>query len=187
MTADDRAAFATLMLGIGETYGEPVSDARMEIYFAALVDLDLAAIRAAATEHVRTSKFFPRPAELREAVDGSADDRAELAWAATLQLVRRYGYYTVPPAEAWPDPATEAAAMTMYGGWQQLCAKMPGEGPELLGVAKMFKAAYVAYDGHARRGLVLPMGRERGRLDSKQALSSLKDALTTRGLPANGL
>jgi hypothetical protein len=92
MTDQDREAFAVLMLGLGETYGEQVSEARMEIYFAALADLTLDAVREASTAHVQAVKFFPRPAEIREAVAGSTDDRAALAWNALLQLVRRVGY-----------------------------------------------------------------------------------------------
>lgn len=187
MTSADREQFATLMLGIGETYGEPVSDARMEIYFAALADLDLEEIRAAATAHVRTSKFFPRPAELREAIDGRPEDRAEFGWIATLQLVRRYGYWNVPPSDEWPDRATHATAMTMYGGWRALCEKLPGEGPELLGAAKLFKGAYLAFDLQARNGGMLPAGREVGKVEAQQALGNLKAALQDRGLPTHGL
>lgn len=190
MTDQDRGTFATLMLGLGETYGEPVSAARMEIYFAALADLELDAIREAATAHVRSSKFFPRPSELLEAVEGPAAERAELAWMAMLSLVRRYGWPgidgkgTPPP---FPDEATRAAAMTMYGGWGALCAKLPGEGPELLGAAKLFKSSYVAYDGQAKRGAVLPAGREAGRLEARDALVGLKSELQKRGLPTGQL
>lgn len=187
MTDQDRPAFATLMLGLGETYGEPVSDARMEIYFAALADLELEAIRQAANAHVRASKFFPRPAELRDAVCGSVEDRAELAWMAMLRLVRRYGYMTVPPAEAWLDEATRVTAMGMYGGWRALCDRLPGEGPELLGAAKLFKASYAACHRQAQVGGYLPPGREAGKLEAQQQRSTLRAALRQRGLSTGAL
>lgn len=185
MTRDDSAAFAALMLGLGEVYGEPVSDVRMEIYFAALADLDIETVRAAATAHVRLSKFFPRPAELREVIDGSADDRAELAWAAVLNLVRRYGYTGTdgkgkPPA--FPDEVTRRAALDMYGSWRALCAKLPGEGPELLGAAKLFKAAYRAKHLLAQRNELPPSTEE-----ARAVLSNLKRELKARGLPHHGV
>jgi hypothetical protein len=142
MTTDDRHAFAELLIGIGETYGEAVSDARMEIYYRALEDLSLDAIRHAATVHVRTQKFFPRPVELREAIDGSMDDRAELAWGGLLRVVRSVGYYGNP---TWTDLAMERAAMELYGGWKALCERLPAEGPGLIVAAKQFKATYAAY------------------------------------------
>lgn len=191
MTDRDRADFATLMLGLGETYGEPVSDARMEIYFAALADLDLAAIRHAATAHVRASKFFPRPAELREAVGGSSDERADLAWVQLLQEVRRLGPYdrwdsnqgrAVPPSPRFFDEAAERAAMELFGGWGALCARLPGEGPELLGVAKLFKATYRSYHGRTARTALPPSAD-----DARKALSAVKLELVKRGLPTGAL
>ncbi len=191
MTNADRPAFAVLMLGLGETYGEAISDARMEIYFAALADLELRDVRMAANAHVRLEKFFPRPAELRSALQGSAEDRADLAWQAVLALVRRHGYYNPPADDAWPDAVTRKAALNLYGGWRSLCEKLPGEGPELLGAAKLFKATFRAYDGHAQR-LGLPAGDvdDGGELTPAQArarLDDLKTQLRARGLPDHGL
>ncbi|MEO7272062.1 MAG: hypothetical protein ABI211_08655 [Vicinamibacterales bacterium] len=182
MTGGDRAAFAELMLGVGEAYGETVSAARLEIYFRGLEDVSLEAIRAAATVHVRTSRFFPRVADLREGIDGSADDRADLAWVQLLQLVRRVGYYGTP---AWTDPVAERAAIELFGGWQALCARLPGDGPELLGAAKVFKSTYATYARRDARelALTLPSGRE----ETRGQLLHLRDELVKRGLPAPGL
>lgn len=152
MTEQDRQPFAELLIGIGETYGEPVSEMRMEIYFRALEDLSLDAVRSAANSHVRSSKFFPRPAELREAVSGSVDDQAELAWAHVQREVRRVGYTGRP---RFPDVATARAALELYGGWQQLCANLPASGPELLGFRKQFVATYRAYASRDTR-IALP-------------------------------
>lgn len=182
MTPKDRQLFAELMFGVGEAYGESVSDASLEIYFAALADLSLEVIRAAANVHVRTHKFFPRVAELREAIDGSADERADLAWVQLLQLVRRVGYYGKP---TWADPVAERAAMELYGGWPALCERLPGDGPELLGAAKVFKATYATYARRDARelALTLPSGRE----EVRGQLLHLRDELVKRGLPAPGL
>lgn len=158
MTSDDREDFAKLMLGLGETYGENVSEARMEIYFSALSDFDLLDVRLAADIAVRTSKFFPRPAELREGVTGSQDDRAEIAWMRLLGMVRRTGYTGIPEWDG--DRALEQAALEMYGGWVRLCSSLPADGPELLGYAKQFKAGYRAYDNRAQRH-ALPAGHRR--------------------------
>lgn len=143
MSPQDRQGFALLMLGLGETYSEPVSDARMEIYFAALNDLGLEEIRVAAYAHVRSQKFFPRPSELRDAIVGNTEDRAELAWVQLLVLVRNHGYLD-PPA-AWQDPALRRAAMELYGGWSALCQNLPCEGAGFTAAAKQFKSTYAAY------------------------------------------
>lgn len=189
MTLTDRQAFAALMIGLGETYGEPVSDVRLELYFSALQDLDLEELRQAVITCVRFHKFFPRPVELREAVEGSLEDRADVAWLAVMRLVRRFGYYQPAPEDAWPDAAARRAALEMYGGWRGLCAGLPGEGPELLGAAKLFKASYRAYAGNERR-LLLEAGdpdRPTSQLEAQGALRSLKQQLEARGLPSGKL
>lgn len=177
MTTGDRQPFAELLLAIGETYGEPVSETRMEIYFRALSDLTLEDVCAAAESHVKRSKFFPKPAELREAVDGAIDDRAEIAWMDVQALVRRYGYWHAGRIP-WPDEVTEHAAMKLYGGWRALCERLPGSGPEMLGTAKLFKAHYAAVTREAQRG-ALPMGRD----EAKATLDGLRAELQKRGLP----
>ena len=183
MTDTDAADFATLMLGLGETYGEPVSDARIEIYFAALSDMTLPEIRAAATAHVRGCKFFPRPAELREGLDGSAEDRAELAWLSVMRIVRAFGFYNEPPLDAWMDEATRRAALDLYGGWRGLCSRLPAEGPEMLGAAKLFKGGYRAYDAALRQdGLAeLP-----SKVENALSMSDIVERLKARGLPTHG-
>lgn len=151
MNQHDQETFAALMLGLGETYGENVSEARLEIYFQALRDMPLDAIRKAANLHVQSSKFFPRPAELREAINGNSDDAAELAWAWLVKEVRRVGWVGRP---TWPDEATKRAAMQLYGSWSGVCETLPGEGPGLHAHAKQFKATFKSYAADdARRQL----------------------------------
>lgn len=180
MTDADREGFAAVLFALGDTFDAAISDTRMEIYFRALADLPLQAVTDAAVVHMRHGKFFPRPVELREAVDGSLEDRAEVAWTQLLRLVRRVGYWGKPE---WPDPVLERAAKELYGGWRALCERLPGEGPELLGAAKLFKATYAAYARReARETLALPATDE-----ARTRLQALRAELEARGLPAPGL
>lgn len=140
MTEQDRVAFAEAMYLLGETFNEPVSDIRTEAYFGALQDRTLVEVNAAVMAALRQCKFFPKPVELRELIDGSTEDNAEVAWGAVLREVRRVGY--------WGTPTLDARAMRavreLWGGWHRLCETLPAEGPELLGWAKQYKACYQA-------------------------------------------
>jgi hypothetical protein len=140
MTAEDRVAFAEAMYLLGETFNEPVSDIRTEAYFDALCDRTLADVNIAVRAALRSCKFFPKPVELRELIDGSTADNAEVSWGAVLREVRRVGYYGVPNIDA----RQMRAVRELWGSWQRLCETLPGEGPELLGWAKQFKAVYQA-------------------------------------------
>jgi hypothetical protein len=180
MTDADRVAFAKGLFVLGDTFNEAVSEMRAEAYFDALRDLSLETVLTAMRSAITALRFFPKPVELREMVHGRIEDRADEAWAQLLTLVRRVGYTGTPQ---WPDPVLERTAKELYGGWGALCARLPSEGPELLGQAKLFKATYAAY---ARRAsvdrLALP-----SRDDAKTLLANLKRDLDARSLPAPGL
>jgi hypothetical protein len=66
MTAADRPAFLQLLALLGETFHEPISEARVAGYWLALEDVPLPALQAAVREALRSCRFFPRPVELRE-------------------------------------------------------------------------------------------------------------------------
>lgn len=140
MTEQDRPRLALVLGVLGETFREPVSELRAEGYYEGLKDLPIEAIELAARSALQTSKFFPRPAELREQATGKSDELAELAWLAVLREIRRVGYIGTPVLE----PATFETVRGLWGSWDHLCATLPGDGPELLGWAKRFTSAYVA-------------------------------------------
>lgn len=138
MTELDRPAFAEAMLMLGETFNEPITDIKTEAYFDALRDLDIADVNQAVRHALRTCEFCPRPAKLREMIEGNADDAADAAWGAVMKEIRRVGYMGVPDLE----PRALEAVRQLWGGWRRLCETLPGEGPELVGWIKQFKATY---------------------------------------------
>lgn len=139
MTDQDRPHFAEAMHAMAETFNEPMSDIRAEAYFDALRDLPMGRVNAAVRLALRTCRFFPKPVELRELVEGSADQRADFAWGEVLEQIRRVGYMGSP---TFTDPAISDTVCQVWGGWRRLCETLPGEGPELVGWMKQFKAAY---------------------------------------------
>jgi hypothetical protein len=179
MTGKDKNAFATLLFALGETFNEAVSEARAQIYFRAMKHLSLRQVEAAMDAHVRSSQWFPKPAELLGNAHGGTDDHAELAWAVVRREVGRVGWTGTPK---FPDAQTHRAAMELFGGWRALCENLPSGGPELLGCRKQFVALYGAL---ARReaGGVLPPNPD----EAKAILADLKRQLESRQLTTKGL
>lgn len=66
MTRHDAQAFAASMMRLAEAYGEVVTAARIDVYFEALEDYELEYIEPAIRYLIRTSKWFPKPSEIRE-------------------------------------------------------------------------------------------------------------------------
>src|SRR4051812_30643843 len=172
--------FAALLFAMGEAYNESVSPERVELYCGAMDDLPSDRVMAAARAHLKNSKFFPKPADLRELVIGNVEDQAEIAWTYVRREVRRVGWMGTPQ---WPDEATRRAAMELFGGWRALCENLPESGPEMLGTAKLFKSSFGAFARRDGTQAELPPSRE----EAQARLSDLKTQLDKRALPAKGL
>lgn len=93
------------------------------VYCAALADLDAKAAHAAVMDLVRTSRFFPTVAEIRERVvrDRVPLPSPEEAWGIVRRAIGRVGAYAVPEFDC-----DEVAAAVDAIGWSELCL---GENP----------------------------------------------------------
>jgi hypothetical protein len=135
--------FVEAMLLLGETFNESISEMRIEAYWAALSDLPADVALKGMRLAMGTSQFFPKPVDIRNAALGSTADRAEDAWAAMTQAVRRVGYLGYPKFD---DPAVMDTIKALWGSWSRLCETLPADGPELVGWRKSFLAAYGTSD-----------------------------------------
>lgn len=83
MQTSDRPAFAALMQRLAETFDKPLTDGLVASYWEALKDQHIGAITRRVDGAIKTSRFFPRPAQLRPAdekpgTDSSANEPHEL-------------------------------------------------------------------------------------------------------------
>jgi len=61
-----RKRFGACILALGEVFNEPTSSVRIAATDAALQDLPIETLEAAAKQIIRDDQFFPRPARWRE-------------------------------------------------------------------------------------------------------------------------
>lgn len=118
MTDQDRPQFAAVLAQVAEVFGESVSTGRAEAYFSALSELEIAEVRAAAAALIRSCRFFPKPAEWLEVLQGSPEDHAERAWSNVLTAIRKVGGWETVHFQ---DPATDAVVRTMWRTWEEAC------------------------------------------------------------------
>jgi hypothetical protein len=141
MTPDDAPQFARLLGGLGEVFNEPMSEIRARLYFEALKDLPLASIEAAVSRLIQGARFFPKPAEIRETLEGSVEDRARESWRRLLGALEHVGTYE---SVDFGDPILHAVVESL-GGWHQAWAWERVDGPELLGIERDFVSLYRLY------------------------------------------
>ena len=120
----DFGAFCDLMHEVAQMYKTPpMSEAGLQLMFSALEEFPLAVVIRAVGAHLKTGKFFPKPAEIREQIQGSAADRGRAAFQQVLEAIRRFGIYQ---SVKWPDPCIHYA-LDRLGGWRWLCGKLDQE------------------------------------------------------------
>ena len=100
------------------------NDSSTDIFFAALEEYDIATVRAGFTAHVRSSRFSPTPADIREAIEGAAADDGrpgpEEGWALALTARNEADtvVWTPEVAQAW------GVARVVYGEGDEVGARM---------------------------------------------------------------
>lgn len=117
MTDDERPQFAKILAMLSQTFNESVPEMRAEAYWIALRDCDIASLRKSALHAMQSLKFFPKPAELRELLDGSREDDAEKAWQEYKSTARRVGGYNSPQLDA----ALAETLVVVFGSWGAAC------------------------------------------------------------------
>lgn len=150
MIEQDRAHFFGMLTVMAETFRETLSTPRVEIYWRALSDIPIEDITRACEDWLRHGQRFPVPAQLREAVTGTAEDRAASAWAVLWEAGKKIDSYD---SLIVADPALAFALEATFRTWPGFCST--DLSPEMWAAKrKEFTAAYragVKREGQARR------------------------------------
>jgi hypothetical protein len=174
MTRQDYARFSAALTALSEFFDKPVTATMADLYFRAASGLSIDDFEKAAALALDRCKFFPRPVELRELLEGSTDEKGARAWTTFFEAVRRNRPGLLSDIEQ------ETVRLT-FGSFQQARNILPsGEGdtgPMLLGLRKQFLANFASAKRQEAAG-ALTAG------EARTALSGLVSELKRRGLPA---
>lgn len=139
-----KTAVVTAVGVLAETFGRKVTEATLSAYTIGLGGLTPQQVEAATGKALRSCKFMPTPAELRElAGELKLTDRAEIAWACFERAVTQHGGYR---SVCFDDPAINATVQSL-GGWSA-CCEMPAHEFDSFLRPKFLKA----YEANARAG-----------------------------------
>jgi hypothetical protein len=110
---------------VADVYGkEPLTKEALKMFFMLWADYSLDQVKQALQEHMRTSVFMPKPADIIARIEGTAEDRAKFAWQIVVRAIQRLGHYE---SVRFPSPAYHYAIEQM-GGWQGLCVSLRDDG-----------------------------------------------------------
>lgn len=169
------AAFCALLDDVAGLYPKGiVTEGQKAMFFRALSDVSLAAVRAGLDAHVKDpvrGRFMPMPADVLGQIEGLvADDGrpgAEEAWASALNAEDEYAtvVWTSEAAEAW------AVASTVLRAGDEVGARMA------------FKEVYIRLVAEARRARRAPHWLSSLGFDSERRAVALEAAVARGILP----
>ena len=117
----ERDAFLTRFLGLCELFNVAADEFKTELYFRALQRFDIQDVVRGIDKAVTRCRFFPKPVELIELIEGNADDIAEVEAVKVIEAVKRVGSWQ---SVAFDNPVTAAVVQQGFGGWVKLCSEM---------------------------------------------------------------
>lgn len=119
--ATDARRFTKLLETLGELYDVTVSAGRSTLYFGALREFEYEIVELAISKFLQSdqSKFgFPKPAHLREIIEGSQSDQESNAWLAVNDAIRKIGIWN---SILVADLNLADAIVRTFGSWAACC------------------------------------------------------------------
>lgn len=114
--------FKEYMATICELFDKSLSKLLTDLYWKVLEPYTDEQCEKAFKEIIYSSRFFPKPADFIEAIEGTKKDRATEAWLDVLETIKRVGNYQ---SIRFADASIHSVVNAM-GGWPELC-RMTGD------------------------------------------------------------
>ena len=141
----DRECFKNWMLLLGEVYSKEISQTILRLYWKLLEQYTDQECNLAFQTHMKTSKFWPKPADLIFHIEGSKETRATLAWLQVDKAVRQIGPYENISFE---DKHIHTV-INVLGGWSQF-QNVPSANHWNV-VGRQFEKLYVSMQSEERK------------------------------------
>lgn len=115
--------FKAGMAGLGLVYDRDVTSSELNgTYWLALYEYPDEAVKRAFTQVLKTCKWFPRVADLVEAIEGARKNMGKLAWAELKTMLGTWGGMW---NHVWHTDGATAEAVKVIGGWSVLSGLRP--------------------------------------------------------------
>ncbi len=114
----DKIAFKNFMTLLGELFGKEISDTLKNAYWMILQPYSDGQCKKAFEVALTTCKFFPKPSEILELINGNQGEQATLAWLRVHEAVKSVGPYE---SIDFSDDRAINSAIEAMGGWVHLC------------------------------------------------------------------
>jgi len=154
MTPDDRDRISEVLTILADHYQRPMTPAALAFYVDCVDALPYEAVERALRALGQSEQFWPMPARVHEFVNGTATERALLAWMRVETAMTVAGPYASVDFE---DPVLHVTIQQL-GGWPLMCEALRLDPHEYGFRRREFTQTYelLARRGHSQAPSRLP-------------------------------
>lgn len=139
---DNAKAIVEFLATCSEVYNREVSTELGLLWVKGFKDQDIEKLQRAFSEHIDTSSYFPKPADIHLLLNGSPRSQSLAAWTSIIGAVKQFGSYE---SVRFADPHI-VPIIAIMGGWPRLCAQTFDD---MIWTEKAFHERYIeALKGH---------------------------------------
>lgn len=159
----DETKFIETMTALCEIYNKKSSELVFGMYYEIFKPYTHEQFTSAALRCIRERKYsdLPKPSEILEYLEGSAQDKSLVAWLQVKEAIKKGGWI----ASVQFEDATIAPCINELGGWMWLCSQeiqqLPFIEKRFRETYQLFKKRSLADDAHIV-GFVEQANREKG-------------------------
>jgi len=113
----DQIKFKEYMATLCELHDRTLSVMLTDLYWKVLEPFTDQQCESAFKEIIYSSRFFPKPADFIETLQGTKKNKATASWLVVLESVKRIGNYQ---SVKFADQVIHSVVQAM-GGWPELC------------------------------------------------------------------
>lgn len=117
----DRAEFLAAFRALGELHGRDVSKNLTRLYFDVLARFDVHAVVEALRRAALELRYFPKPVELLEFIEGKPEDTKIAAEGLAQDVLAAASQHGAYRTVQFADPVTNAVIRQFFGGWGRVC------------------------------------------------------------------
>lgn len=120
MHQSEKPKFGQLLTDVMAYYGKDASDFLLDAWWGACSGVSFEQVQKAINHHIRDAErgaFSPKVSDIVRSLQGTATDRATIAWGKVLGAMGSVGAYT----DVVFDDAAIHAAIVDCGGWTKIC------------------------------------------------------------------
>lgn len=149
-----REALTEILVAFGELHQREISPMVVDVFLDALGKFSIEELQAAGRRLLASERFFPKPVDFIEAIQGSPEDRGAQAWNLLVEMIRKESASESLQIE--DDPAFIYAVESVFGSWVRVGDTLPDSAdPMFASLRKQFMASYRAFD-RSGRTIALP-------------------------------